>query len=157
MNLPAICRAAVEISNESSCLFELAGIVFGSDDFCASVGATRTESSTEILYARQRVVLVAKAFGLQAIDMVHIDYKGFRFHLFIKYSMNVYNLFLDLVGLKAQSVFGAQMGYTGKQVIHPDQIEIVQDSFLPSMERVNWATGLVKAFEKHQKDGKVLS
>lgn len=76
MNLPAICRAAVEISNESSCLFELAGIVFGSDDFCASLGATRTEMSMEILYARQRVVLVAKAFGLQAIDMVHIDYKG---------------------------------------------------------------------------------
>lgn len=76
MNLPAICQAAVDISKDSSCLFELAGVVFGSDDFCASIGATRTESSTEILYARQRVVLVAKAFGLQAIDMVHIDYKG---------------------------------------------------------------------------------
>lgn len=30
----------------------------------------------EIMYARQRLVLVAKAFGLQAIDMVHIQYKG---------------------------------------------------------------------------------
>lgn len=76
MNLPSICHTATEIAKENSCLFELAAIVFGSDDFCASIGATRTESSIEILYARQRVVLVAKAFGLQAIDMVHIDYKS---------------------------------------------------------------------------------
>lgn len=62
-----------------------------------------------------------------------------------------------MVGLKAQSLFGAQMGYTGKQVIHPDQIDIVQDSFLPSTERVNWARGLLKAFEEHQKDGKVIT
>lgn len=49
------------------------------------------------------------------------------------------------------------MGYTGKQVIHPDQIEIVQDSFVPSTERVNWARGLLEAFEEHQRDGKVFS
>lgn len=67
----------------------------------------------------------------------------------------IYVLHLDAVDLKAQSLFGAQMGYTGKQIIHPDQIDIVQDSFLPSSERVNWARGLLKAFEQHQKDGKV--
>lgn len=77
MNLPEICRAAVELSkNGTSCYFEPVGVVFGSDDFCANIGATRTESSEEIMYARQRVVLVAKAFGLQAIDMVYIQYKG---------------------------------------------------------------------------------
>lgn len=40
------------------------------------LGATRTEDSTEILYARQKLVLCAKAFHLQAIDMVYIKYKG---------------------------------------------------------------------------------
>lgn len=39
-------------------------------------GITRTNESTEILYARQKLVLVAKAYGLQAIDMVYIMYKG---------------------------------------------------------------------------------
>lgn len=72
MNLPEICRTAVELS----CHFDPVGIVFGSDDFCANIGATRTENSEEIMYARQRVVLVAKAFGLQAIDMVYIQYKS---------------------------------------------------------------------------------
>lgn len=65
------------------------------------------------------------------------------------------NLFADLVGLQTQSLFGAHMGYTGKQIIHPDQIDIVQESFLPSTERVNWARGLLTAFEEHQKNGKV--
>ena len=64
----------------------------------------------ELIYARQRIVTVAKAFGLQAIDMVHIDFK-------------------DLEGLQAQSENSAKMGFTGKQVIHPSQIEIVQNSY----------------------------
>jgi len=40
------------------------------------VGGERTKDAKELLYARQKLVLVAKAFQLQAIDIVHIDYKG---------------------------------------------------------------------------------
>ena len=40
------------------------------------LGATRTKDAKELLYARQYIVMVAKAFKLQAIDIVHIDYKG---------------------------------------------------------------------------------
>jgi len=40
------------------------------------VGGERTKDAKELLYARQKLVLVAKAFQLQAIDLVHIDYKG---------------------------------------------------------------------------------
>lgn len=39
-------------------------------------GATRTADAKELLYARQKIVTCAKAFKLQAIDMVHIDLKG---------------------------------------------------------------------------------
>ena len=39
-------------------------------------GATRTNEAKELLFARQYVVMVAKAFKLQAIDLVYIDYKG---------------------------------------------------------------------------------
>jgi HpcH/HpaI aldolase/citrate lyase family len=40
------------------------------------LGAERTKDAGELLYVRQKLVLVAKAFQLQAIDLVHIDYKG---------------------------------------------------------------------------------
>jgi len=44
--------------------------------FNCNVGGERTKDAKELLYARQKLVLVAKAFQLQAIDLVHIDYKG---------------------------------------------------------------------------------
>lgn len=43
----------------------------------------------------------------------------------------------------------------GKQVIHPGQIQAVQEEFSPSPERVQWATELIAAFDQHQKEGKV--
>lgn len=62
---------------------------------------------------------------------------------------------VDHVSLKEHSLFGARMGYTGKQVIHPDQIDIVQDAFLPDLDKVHWARGLLAAFKEHQAQGKV--
>eukprot|EP00096_Caligus_rogercresseyi_P012814 TRINITY_DN5491_c0_g1_i1.p1 TRINITY_DN5491_c0_g1~~TRINITY_DN5491_c0_g1_i1.p1 ORF type:complete len:341 (-),score=62.06 TRINITY_DN5491_c0_g1_i1:21-1043(-) len=110
-------------------------IVFGSDDYVADIGATRTQGAGELLYARQKVVAVAKAFGLQAIDLVHINYK-------------------DIDGLAAQSVEGAQMGFTGKQVIHPGQISTVHSAFAPSEEKVRWAEELIVEFREHESSGK---
>lgn len=62
----------------------------------------------------------------------------------------------DLDGLRKYSLEGAQMGFTGKQVIHPSQVPVVQEAFTPSSEKVAWATQLIQAFEEHQKSGKVL-
>ena len=64
-------------------------------------------------------------------------------------------VFTDTVGLREQSLEGARMGFTGKQVIHPAQVPIVQDAFSPSPAKVEWATELIKAFEQHQLSGKV--
>lgn len=57
--------------------------------------------------------------------------------------------------MREQSEHGARMGYTGKQVIHPDQIKIVHSAFLPSNQRIEWAEGLMKAYAFHQNLGKV--
>jgi len=63
----------------------------------------------------------------------------------------------DTDTLKEQALEGARMGYTGKQVIHPIQVPIVQDAFSPSPKKVEWATELIKAFEEHQESGKASS
>jgi len=47
------------------------------------------------------------------------------------------------------------MGFTGKQVIHPNQVEIAQEAFTPSKEKIEWALGLINSFEEHQKQGAV--
>ncbi|CAL4066277.1 unnamed protein product, partial [Meganyctiphanes norvegica] len=133
LGLSDICKRAIELSQNSP--FTLDGIVFGSDDYCADIGATRTSEAKELLFARQYVVTVAKAFRLQAIDLVYIDYK-------------------DLSGLRIQSEEGAGMGFTGKQVIHPGQVQIVQEAFSPSPAKLEWARKLIEGFEQHQKEGK---
>ena len=59
----------------------------------------------------------------------------------------------DTEGLKAQSIAGSSMGFTGKQVIHPAQVDVVQESFSPSQQRFEWAQELLKAFS--ESDNKV--
>src|SRR5690348_3907307 len=51
----------------------LDAMIFGGEDFAASIGATRTKDAVELLYARQAVVTACAAYDLQAIDIVTID------------------------------------------------------------------------------------
>ncbi|PWA31159.1 hypothetical protein CCH79_00002534, partial [Gambusia affinis] len=133
LNFKAVCEEIRQLAPRAGLHHD--AVVFGSDDFCASIGATRTKDARELLYARQKVVVTTKAFGLQAIDLVYIDYK-------------------DVEGLRLQAKEGALMGFTGKQVIHPGQIQAVQEEFSPSQDRVQWAEELIAAFDQHQKEGK---
>ena len=112
----------------------LDGVIFGGEDYAASVGAVRTAQSMELLFARSAVVTVAAAFGLQAIDIVNIDFQ-------------------DLEALRREAEFGAGLGYSGKQVIHPAQVGPVQEAFTPTDEAVRQARQLVEAFEARQKAG----
>ncbi|MEW5941660.1 MAG: CoA ester lyase [Chloroflexota bacterium] len=113
----------------------LDGIIFGGEDFAASVGATRTPEATELLYARQAVVVACAAYGLQAIDIVTIDFKN-----------------LEVV--RAEAEFGARLGYAGKQIIHPAQVEPVQAAFTPSDAAIAEARRIVETFDASQKEGK---
>ena len=113
----------------------LDALIFGGEDFAASVGAMRTRDAVELLYARQAVVTAAAAFGLQAIDIVAIDFK-------------------DIEALRKESEFGAQLGFTGKQIIHPAQVEPVQAAFTPNDEAIAYAKRIVETFEASQKEGK---
>jgi citrate lyase beta subunit len=113
----------------------LDGIIFGGEDFAASIGATRTPDATELLYARQAVVVACAAFDLQAIDIVTIDFKT-----------------PDIA--RGEAEFGARLGYAGKQVIHPAQVEPVQSAFTPGADAIAHARRIVETFEASQKEGK---
>jgi citrate lyase beta subunit len=113
----------------------LDGLIFGGEDFAASIGATRTPEAVELLYARQAVVTACAAFDLQAIDIVNIDFKN-----------------LEVVRTEAE--FGARLGYAGKQIIHPAQVEPVQTAFTPDDEAVAYARRIVETFEASQKEGR---
>jgi len=112
----------------------LDAIIFGAEDLAASLGATRSRGGLEVLYARSAVVIACAANDLQAIDMVAIDFR-------------------DLVNLRVEAAQGAAMGFSGKQIIHPAQVEPVQSAFTPDDEAIAYARRVVEAFEAHQAQG----
>ena len=61
----------------------------------------------------------------------------------------------DTDQLRLQSKEGARTGFSGKQVIHPVHVPVVNAAFTPCPERVEWANALIKSFEEHQMIGQV--
>ena len=113
----------------------LEAVIFGAEDYAASIGARRTKEGIEVLYARQAVVTACAANDLQALDMVFIDFR-------------------DQEGLRAEAEQGAGWGFSGKQVIHPNQVPVVQEAFTPSGEEISYAKRIVETFEASQREGR---
>jgi citrate lyase subunit beta / citryl-CoA lyase len=100
------------------------GLIFGAEDYAASIGAIRSPEGLEVLYARSHIVACAAAAGKPAIDQIWPDYK-------------------DTAGLARDARFGASLGYDGKQLIHPDQIGPTHAAFAPSAQEVDRAQRVV--------------
>ena len=128
-------RAIVNLAEIASASFRLQGLIFGAEDLAGDIGAVRTRPGWEVFYARSAAVTYAAASGLQAIDMVFLDFK-------------------DEQGLRAESIQGVQMGYSGKQLIHPNQVAPVQEVFSPSDEAITQALRVLEAAAQQQKVGK---
>lgn len=125
LNMSNICAAA---PHRFDCL------IFGADDYASTVGAKRTKASIEVDFARNMILIQAAAHGVSCIDQVQID-----FH--------------DEEQLRKESLQSFQLGYIGKQVIHPKQIDPVQESYSPSAEDIEHAAAVVQANEEHQLQG----
>ncbi len=120
MNLREIAQASPRLT----------ALMFGAEDYAASVGAIRTEQGEEVLFARSAVVAAAAAYGLDAIDLVRFD-------------------LTDPDGLEAECRFGRQLGYAGKMAIHPGQLEIINRAFGPSPDEIAHAARIVSAAGQH--------
>jgi len=110
-------------------------LVFGAEDLAADLGATRTDEGTEVLYAREHVVLAASAAGIDAIDTIHADIE-------------------DVEGLRETARFAVQLGYDGKLAIHPGQVDPINDAFTPDEAEVEWAERVLEAKEAADAEGR---
>jgi citrate lyase beta subunit len=123
-------RALVNLRDIAAADPRLDALIFGAEDLSADMGLTRTPEARELDYARGAVVAHAAAFGLQAIDMVCVDFQD-----------------IETVAREARE--GAQRGFSGKQAIHPSQIEPIQTAFTPTEAEVAHARRIVEAFAAH--------
>lgn len=103
-------------------------LVFGAEDYCADLGIRRTDSGEELAYARAAVVHAARAAGRAAIDAAFMDLE-------------------DEAGLLADARRARGMGFSGKLLVHPRQIDPVHRAFAPDEREIEWARKVVAAFE----------
>jgi citrate lyase subunit beta/citryl-CoA lyase len=117
------------------------GVCWGAEDLSAALGASAVRDVwgrflPVFEMVRSWCLIGAAAAGVPAIDAVFTDLD-------------------DLDGLRAESAIAAASGFAGKITIHPSQIDIVNDAFTPSPERIADATALIAAFERHAADGRL--
>lgn len=128
-------RAILRLETICSAEERVQAVIFGAEDLAADIGAVRSAGGMEVFTARSLVVLNAAAAGIQALDVVNVNYR-------------------DLEALYADARQAAGMGFAGKQIIHPAQIEPVQRAFTPSEDEVRQAQELIRAFEASVANGK---
>ena len=127
-------RGIVNLQEIAGSDARLQALIFGAEDFTSDLGATRTSEGWEVFYARSALLTHAGAYGLQAIDMIYINFQ-------------------DIEGLKNEADQGAKMGFSGKQIIHPFQVIPTQDAFTPSDDAIIQASHLLKAYKLHIEAG----
>jgi citrate lyase subunit beta/citryl-CoA lyase len=110
-------------------------LAFGAEDLAADIGAGRTVEGTEALYAREHTVLAAGAAGIDAIDTLVTDIE-------------------DTERLREDTEFAADLGYDGKMAIHPAQVDVINDAYTPSDERIEWAERVLDAQETADAEGR---
>ncbi|MBT3261394.1 HpcH/HpaI aldolase/citrate lyase family protein [bacterium] len=109
-------------------------LTIGGQDLTADMGVKKTLNGQEIAYARQRIVMAAKAAKVAALDTIFADVD-------------------DEAGLIKETEMIKELGFDGKAVINPRQINLVHTVFTPKAAEIEKATRIVKAFKKAQKDG----
>lgn len=117
------------------------GLTWGVEDFFASIGSrSKRDSQGQYLevfkYVRSMCLISAVSANVQPIDAVFSD-------------------IADQKKLAEECKSSAQMGFTGKLTVHPNQISIVNESFSPSNVEVEGATALVAAFAESMRQGKM--
>ena len=110
------------------------GFVLGTNDLAKDLNTRKAERREPLLYALQAALLAAKAYGVIAID-------------------GVYNAFKDDEGLKVECEQGRDMGYDGKSLIHPAQVEITNAAFAPTEAEIELAQRQIAAFEEAEAQG----
>lgn len=112
----------------------LIGLAFGAEDYTATMEINRTKTGEELFNARMNVLWGAKAAGIQAIDSIFADVN-------------------DMESLRKETELIKKLGFTGKCMINPRQIDVIHDVFAPKQEEVDYALEVMEAIKRAREMG----
>jgi citrate lyase subunit beta / citryl-CoA lyase len=112
-------------------------LVMGTNDLAKELRVEQSESREEFSYAFGRCVVAARAYQCDILD-------------------GVYNQLDDLTGLEQVCQQGKRIGFDGKTLIHPKQLAITNDVFMPSAQQIQQAQQIVDAWQGNQDKGVIV-
>ena len=96
------------------------GILLGAEDLTSDMEVTRTKQGVEIEYPRARIAMACKAYQIDAIDTPFTDVN-------------------DYEGLERDALHAQELGMNAKSAIHPNQLDTINQIFLPTEKQIRWA------------------
>jgi citrate lyase subunit beta/citryl-CoA lyase len=131
-------RGVVNAYDIATASKRIVALAFGSGDYYRDLGRSvdsLSQEQTELLYARSQIVNSSVAAGVPAIDTVF------------------FGLLTDKESFIRETMLAVRLGFKGKLLIHPTQIEPVNNAFSPSAEETEYARRVVSTFEEAGKRG----
>lgn len=110
------------------------GIALGAEDYCANLKTQRTPEGSELLLARETIVVAARAAGIDALD-------------------TVYSNLNDMETFRREVETIKKLGFDGKSIINPRQIEIVNEVFAPTQKEIDKARTILAAIKEAEEKG----
>ncbi len=110
------------------------GIALGAEDYCANLKTQRTPGGAELLLARETIVVAARAAGIDALDTVYSNVND----------METFRKEVELI---------KTLGFDGKSIINPRQIEIVNEVFAPTEKDITKARAIIAAIKEAEEKG----
>lgn len=137
MKIHPMIETALGVENA----FEIAGaspridaITIGGQDLTADMGIIYHKDGIGVDYARRRIVMAAKAYKIDALDTVFADLN-------------------DEEGLRKETEYAKRIGFTGKAVINPRQIDVVHHVFTPTSDEIRRALRIIKEYREKKEKG----
>ena len=110
------------------------GIALGAEDYCANLKTQRSQTGDELRLARETIVVAARAAGIDALD-------------------TVYSNLNDMEAFRAEVEFIKTLGFDGKSIINPRQIEVVNEVFAPKEKDIQKARTILAAIREAEARG----
>ena len=110
------------------------GIALGAEDYCANLKTQRSKEGDELRLARETIVVAARAAGIDALDTVFSNLN-------------------DMETFRREVEYFKSLGFDGKSIINPRQIEVVNEVFTPTEKDIEKAKAIVAAIKEAEKKG----
>lgn len=123
---------AFEAATSSS---RVEALALGGEDLCADLGCPRTKEGMELLYSRSRLLIAARAAGVDAIDTPFTDAR-------------------DENGCYADTVYARSLGFDGKLSISPHHLRSIHRAFTPTEDAVAFALEVIESMKRAKCDGR---